>query len=118
GTLPLTVGGDHSIGMSTLLAFVNQNPDGGILWIDAHADLNTPETTPSGNLHGLPVAFAMGLKEENWPPHFDWIKKLPHKVKPSQIAYIGLRDVDAGEKKYIRDLGITAFSMYHVDKYG
>ncbi|GME72352.1 unnamed protein product [[Candida] boidinii] len=114
---PLTVGGDHSIGMSTISAFVTKNPNGGILWIDAHADINTPSTTESGNLHGCPVAFAMGLDQSNWPPHFKWLADIPH-VKPEQIAYIGLRDVDEGEKKILRDLNISAFSMYHVDKYG
>ncbi|ODV88091.1 hypothetical protein CANARDRAFT_5393 [[Candida] arabinofermentans NRRL YB-2248] len=117
-TLPVTIGGDHSIGMSTILAFVNAHPDGGILWIDAHADINTPSTTESGNLHGCPVAFAMGLEEETWPPQFDWIKEIKHKVRKDQIAYIGLRDVDNGEKKILRELGIAAYSMYHVDKYG
>ncbi|ESX00969.1 hypothetical protein KL918_002614 [Ogataea parapolymorpha] len=117
-TLPVTVGGDHSIGMATILAFANAHPDGGILWIDAHADINTPSTTPSGNLHGCPVAFAMGLEEDSWPPHFDWIKQVKHKVRPDRIAYIGLRDVDPGEKKLLKELGIAAYSMYHVDKYG
>lgn len=117
-SFPLTVGGDHSIGMSTISAFVNRYPNGGIVWVDAHADINTPSTTESGNLHGCPVAFAMGLDKENWPPHFKWLDQLATYVKPSQITYIGLRDVDAGEKKILRDLGIKAFSMYHVDKYG
>lgn len=117
-SFPLTVGGDHSIGMSSLLAFVKAHPDGGIIWVDAHTDINTPTTTESGNLHGCPVAFAMGLDEEHWPSDFNWIKKLSKYVKPSQITYIGLRDVDKGEKKILKDLGITAFSMYHVDKYG
>ncbi|GMM32026.1 arginase [Martiniozyma asiatica (nom. inval.)] len=117
-TFPITVGGDHSIGMSTITAFINAHPNGGIIWVDAHADINTPSTTESGNLHGCPVAFAMGLDRENWPPHFNWINELSRLVKPEQIAYIGLRDVDAGEKKLLKDLGIAAFSMYHVDKFG
>ncbi|AWU74781.1 arginase [Pichia kudriavzevii] len=117
-SFPLTVGGDHAIGMSTISAFIHNNPDGGIIWVDAHADINTPSTTESGNLHGCPVAFAMGLEIETWPPHFKWLAELSNFVKPEQITYIGLRDVDAGEKKILRDLGITAFSMYHVDKYG
>lgn len=117
-TFPLTVGGDHAIGMATLLAFVKKYPDGGIIWVDAHTDINTPTTTESGNLHGCPVAFAMGLDQEDWPTDFDWIKQLGHFISPKQIAYIGLRDVDKGEKKIIKDLGIAAFSMHHVDKYG
>lgn len=117
-SLPLTIGGDHSIGMSTISAFINHHPNGGIIWVDAHADINTPSTTESGNLHGCPVAFAMGLDKENWPPHFKWLDDVTTLVKPNQITYIGLRDVDAGEKKILRDLGIKAFSMYHVDKFG
>lgn len=117
-SFPITIGGDHSIGMSTISAFINTYPNGGIVWVDAHADINTPSTTESGNLHGCPVAFAMGLDSENWPPHFNWIKELKTKVKPNQITYIGLRDVDDGEKKLLKDLGIKAFSMYHVDKFG
>lgn len=117
-SFPVTVGGDHSIGMSTISAFINVHPEGGIIWVDAHADINTPSTTESGNLHGCPVAFAMGLDRENWPPQFKWLDELKHTVKPEQITYIGLRDVDAGEKKILKDLGIKAFSMYHVDKYG
>ncbi|KAG0677904.1 Arginase, catabolizes arginine to ornithine and urea [Pichia californica] len=117
-SLPITIGGDHSIGMSTISAFINKHPNGGIVWVDAHADINTPSTTESGNLHGCPVAFAMGLDKENWPPHFKWLDSLKNYVKPSQITYIGLRDVDQGEKKILKDLGITAFSMYHVDKFG
>lgn len=117
-SFPITVGGDHSIGMSTISAFIHAYPNGGIVWVDAHADINTPSTTESGNLHGCPVAFAMGLDKENWPPQFKWLEEVSKFVKPEQITYIGLRDVDAGEKKILRDLGIKAFSMYHVDKYG
>jgi arginase len=117
-SFPVTIGGDHSIGMATISAFINAHPDGGIVWVDAHADINTPSTTDSGNLHGCPVAFAMGLDKENWPPHFKWLDDVTRVVNPNQITYIGLRDVDAGEKKILRDLGIKAFSMYHVDKYG
>lgn len=117
-SFPMTIGGDHSIGMSTISAFINSHPNGGIVWVDAHADINTPSTTESGNLHGCPVAFAMGLDKQNWPPQFNWLNELTTLVKPEQITYIGLRDVDAGEKKILRDLGIKAFSMYHVDKYG
>jgi arginase len=117
-SFPITIGGDHSIGMSTISAFINSHPNGGIIWVDAHADINTPSTTKSGNLHGCPVAFAMGLDKENWPPHFKWMDDIKNFVKPNQITYIGLRDVDQGEKKILKDLGIKAFSMYHVDKYG
>lgn len=116
-TLPLTIGGDHSVAMGTVSGVLSQYPDACLLWIDAHADLNTPLTTESGNLHGCPVGFVMGLHRESWPPHFAWLDATT-KLLPSKIAYIGLRDVDNDEKKLLRSLGIKAFSMYHVDKYG
>lgn len=77
-------------------------------------DINTPETTESGNLHGCPVSFLMGLPGTD-VPEFSWIKPV---LRSDRIVYIGLRDVDAGEKKILRDNGIKAFSMFHVDKYG
>ncbi|CAB4255778.1 similar to Saccharomyces cerevisiae YPL111W CAR1 Arginase, responsible for arginine degradation, expression responds to both induction by arginine and nitrogen catabolite repression [Maudiozyma barnettii] len=113
---PLTLGGDHSIAIGTVSAVIEKYPDAGLLWIDAHADINTLESTDSGNLHGCPVSFLMGLnKPEDTPTALKWC---PGTLKPNKIAYIGLRDVDAAEKKIIKDLGIAAFSMYHVDKYG
>ncbi|AOA61867.1 Arginase [Komagataella phaffii CBS 7435] len=115
---PLTIGGDHAIGMSTLAGFLDAYPDACVLWIDAHADINTPDTSPSGNLHGFPVSFAMGLKRDLWHKQFDWLDNARTKLLANRIAYIGLRDVDAGEKVILRELGIAAYSMYHVDKYG
>ena len=112
---PITIGGDHSIAIGTVGGFFSNHPDACLLWIDAHADINTPLTTDSGNLHGCPVAFLMGIHSSSYPPEMLWI---PPVLKPDRIAYIGLRDVDKGEKKIIRELGITAYSMYHVDKYG
>lgn len=113
--LPITIGGDHSIGTGTLLGALTNNPDTCVLWIDAHADINSPKTTDSGNLHGCPVSFLMGIDKDSYPPEFNWI---PTVLKPSKIAYIGLRDVDEGEKKILKDNNIPAFSMYHIDKYG
>jgi arginase len=113
--LPVTLGGDHSIAIGTVSASFQKYPNAGLLWIDAHADINTPSTTESGNLHGCPVSFLMGLDPEHCPPQLKWV---PSVLKPNKIAYIGLRDIDAGERKILKDLGIAAFSMYHVDKYG
>lgn len=113
--LPITVGGDHSVGTATLLAALTNNPDTCILWIDAHADINSPKTTDSGNLHGCPVSFLMGIDKDSYPPEFDWI---PQVLKSNKIAYIGLRDVDEGEKKILKEHNIPAYSMYHIDKYG
>lgn len=114
-SLPITVGGDHSIGMATVSAALEHNPDACVLWIDAHADINTPKTTDSGNLHGCPISFVMGIDRESFPPEFSWV---PENLKPNKIAYIGLRDVDEGEKAILKKYNIPAFSMYHVDKYG
>ncbi|ONH69593.1 Arginase [Cyberlindnera fabianii] len=115
GKFTLTVGGDHSIAIATVAATMAKYPDAGVLWIDAHADINTPLTTESGNLHGCPVSFLMGLDKESYPPSLQWV---PQCLSTKKIAYIGLRDIDDGEKKILKDNGIAAFSMYHVDRYG
>lgn len=115
GRLPITIGGDHSIGTATVAGTMAANPDTCVLWIDAHADINTPKTTDSGNLHGCPMSFVMGLDKDSYPPEFAWV---PQCLKPSKIAYIGLRDVDDGEKRILKENNIAAFSMYHIDKYG
>ena len=130
--------------MATVSGTFKAYPDACLIWIDAHAvgspcgptpptstrlsrtdilsplalqDINTPLTTESGNLHGCPVSFLMGLpgtsKEEI--PEFGWIEPV---LKADRLVYIGLRDVDSGEKKILRENGIKAFSMYHVDKFG
>ncbi|AAS54715.1 AGR225Cp [Eremothecium gossypii ATCC 10895] len=115
GRLPVTLGGDHSIAIGTVSGVLDRYPDAGLLWVDAHADINTLASTESGNLHGCPVSFLMGLERESWPAPLAWV---PGTLRPSKIAYIGLRDVDPEEKEILRRLGITAFSMYHVDRYG
>lgn len=115
GNIPVTVGGDHLIAIGTVAGSFDKHPDSCLLWIDAHADINTPLTTESGNLHGCPVSFLMGLDPELYPPELKWVPKC---LSAQKIAYIGLRDVDAGEKKILREHNIPAFLMYHVDKYG
>jgi arginase len=117
GRFPLILGGDHSIGIGSLSGILANNPDTGILWIDAHADLNTPSISDSGNLHGMPIGFLMeGLIKETIPG-FEWLEKYP-KLKPNQIVYVGLRDVDAEERKLIQSLGIAAYTMTEIDRYG
>ncbi|ANB13731.1 arginase [Sugiyamaella lignohabitans] len=118
----LTIGGDHSIAIGTVAGVQAAHPDAIVLWIDAHADLNTPAASSSGNLHGCPVAFLLGADEplanaasKEEADLFGWV---PHCLDDSQLGYIGLRDVDAFEKQYIREHKIAAFSMHHVDKYG
>ncbi|KIP12331.1 hypothetical protein PHLGIDRAFT_113806 [Phlebiopsis gigantea 11061_1 CR5-6] len=113
GVLPLTLGGDHSLGMGTVSGTLEQYPDACVVWVDAHADINTVETTGSGNIHGMPVAFLLGLGSKI--EEYAWIKPA---LKANRLVYIGLRDVDAGEKAILREHNIKAFSMHEVDKYG
>lgn len=115
GHFPLTLGGDHSIAMGTISGVLDKYPNAGLLWIDAHADINTSISTETGNLHGCPVSFLLGLNKQHCPPSLEWV---PHCLKPNKIAYIGLRDVDSEEKEILRKLGIVCFSMYHIDRYG
>ncbi|RCI01892.1 arginase [Rhizopus stolonifer] len=113
GKFVLTLGGDHSVALATVTGVFGTYPDACLVWVDAHADINTPATTDSGNIHGCPLSFLTGIAEEH--PDFLWVKPL---LKTNRLTYIGLRDVDEGEKKIIKDLGIKAFSMHHVDRYG
>lgn len=103
----------------TLLS-CSHHPNACVIWIDAHADINTVATTDSGNLHGMPVSFLLGLPgNEELHANFSWLTNASNvKLLASRLVYIGLRDVDAGEKKILKDHGIKAFSMHHVDKYG
>lgn len=113
GELPVTLGGDHSLAMGTILGTFSKYPDACVIWIDAHADINTAESTESGNIHGMPVSFLLGIGSKF--EEFSWIKPV---LSPERLVYIGLRDVDVGEKIILRDNKIKAFSMHEVDKYG
>lgn len=122
GKFVLTLGGDHSIAIGTIsgTAKAIRERMGGrelaVIWVDAHADINTPETSPSGNIHGMPVAFLTGLAKEERKDIFGWLQK-EHLVSVNKLVYIGLRDVDRGEKKILRENGIKAFSMHDIDKW-
>ena len=115
GRLPLTLGGDHSLAMATVSGIKAKYPDACVVWVDAHADINTPATSDSGNIHGMPISFLLGLPGTDVAPFSDWIKPC---LKPSDIVYIGLRDLDVEEKKILRDLGIKCFTMHEVDRLG
>ena len=117
GKLPVTVGGDHSLGTGSMIGIARAHPDVATIWVDAHADINTPDTTPSGNLHGCPVSFALGLEGTYVEPYKSWIPN-PPVCKPQNLVYIGLRDIDEGERKILKKHNILAYSMYHVDKFG
>jgi len=99
--------------MGTISGTLSTYPNACVIWIDAHADINTSETTSSGNIHGMPVSFLLGLGPKI--PEFAWVKPV---LAPSRIVYIGLRDVDSGEKRILKENNIKAFSMHEVDKYG
>jgi len=99
--------------MGTISGTLRNHPNACVVWVDAHADINTLETTDSGNIHGMPVSFLMGLGGK--VPAFSWVEPL---LRTDSIVYIGLRDLDAGEKAILREHKIKAFSMHEVDRYG
>ncbi len=114
GQFPLILGGDHSIAIGSLNG-TSQTANVGVIWFDAHADLNTPETTPSGNVHGMPLAAVLGIGAFQ-EPEFEWARA-PN-VRAENIAIVGLRSVDDAEKDVIRDSDITAYSMSDIDERG
>jgi len=118
GKVPLILGGDHSIAAGTVSGvaefYRRQNQSIGLLWIDAHADINTPESSPSGNVHGMPLAAIMGL----WPSDLANIYGFSPKVRPENCVLIGVRDIDAVEKNNIRRAGIEVFTMRDIDERG
>ena len=111
---PLVLGGDHSIAIGTLAGLAQHYKNLGVIWYDAHADMNTAETSPSGNIHGMPLAVAMGLGHE----------KLTHiggeqpKINPKNLVIIGARSVDEGERELIKEKGIKVYSMHEIDRLG
>ena len=123
GRFVLTLGGDHSIAIGTIAGTAKairerlHGREMAVIWVDAHADINTPETSDSGNIHGMPVAFLTGLARSEEKGIFDWIRA-DQTVPTTKLVYIGLRDVDPGEKRTLRAHGIRAFSMHDVDKHG
>lgn len=117
GHFTLTLGGDHCIAIGSLAGALRARPNLGVLWVDAHADINAPEFSPSANAHGMPVAFLTKLIDVDEIPGYKWMSKVP-KLDPSKLVYVGLRDLDTFEKGLIKKLGIKTFTMQHVDKYG
>ena len=111
---PLVLGGDHSVALGTLGGLARARGIGGVLWLDAHGDLNTPETSPTGNVHGMPLAAALGLTDGRFASEM-WT--LPA-VEPSRVALVGLRSLDTRERERIRELGIRAYTMSDIDRIG
>ena len=110
---PIFLGGDHSIAAGTVGGVSHQAPIG-LLWVDAHGDANTPETSPSGNIHGMPLAALLGLGA---PALVDLGRAGP-KIAFDHVALIGLRDLDAGERELLRAHDVAAFTMTDVDEFG
>lgn len=122
GRFVLTLGGDHSIAIGTISGTAKAirerlGREIAVIWVDAHADINTPETSDSGNIHGMPVAFLSGLATDEKDAPFGWLTD-EHRISVSKLVYIGLRDVDRGEKKILRENNIKAFSMHDIDRHG
>jgi arginase len=114
GLVPLVLGGDHSVALGTLGGLAGLHGPGGVLWFDAHGDLNTPATTPSGNVHGMPLAAALGragagFEADSWP--------LPA-LDPEHVAVIGVRSLDPGERKVVKEDGIAVYTISDVDRRG
>ena len=114
GALPLVLGGDHSVALGSLVGMAKARGAGGVVWVDAHGDLNRPETSPTGNVHGMVLAAALGLagdafQRDGWP--------LPA-VDPEKVALVGVRSLDDGERKLLRELDAKIFTMSEVDRMG
>ena len=115
GARPLVLGGDHSIALGTLAGLAAAaGQSGGVIWIDAHGDLNTPETSPSGNVHGMSLGAAIGRAQE-WFAHEGLT--LPA-LDPSRVALVGIRSLDAGEREFLREADVRVFTMSDIDRIG
>jgi arginase len=114
GYVPLILGGDHSVALGTVGGMASRRGPGAALWFDAHGDLNTPETTPSGNVHGMPLAAVLGAFEDEfasaaWP--------LPS-LDPKRVSLIGVRSLDGGERRLVKRLGLAVHTMSEIDRRG
>jgi arginase len=114
GSIPLVLGGDHSVALGTLGGLARVHGPGGVLWIDAHSDINTPETSPSGNVHGMPLAAVLGLADE-WFQSDAW--PLPA-IDARRVALLGVRSLDDGERRLLREAGVRVFTMSEIDRIG
>lgn len=111
--LPLVLGGDHALAIGSIAGVLRCRDRVGLLWFDAHGDFNTDTTSPSGNIHGMPVATATGLGND--------LLKLPFRNKfldPRKIAYVGIRTLDPKEAELMRQSHVTVFTMHEIDKFG
>jgi arginase len=118
GHFPLVLGGDHSIAVgsvSGIAAFAqSRGQKVGVLWVDAHGDINTPETSPSGNIHGMPLAALLGFGA----PELTSVGGTAPKVDPANVALVGIRSLDSGEKKRLKETGVQVQTMSDIDRHG
>jgi arginase len=118
GSAPLVLGGDHSVAVGTVSGvsrhFRATGRRAGLIWLDAHADMNTPESSPSGNVHGMPLACLVG----SGPPELVDLLGYHPKIDPRNAVIVGLRDVDKSEKPQVLGLGVRAFTMRDIDESG
>ncbi|MGB7451069.1 MAG: arginase [Lysobacterales bacterium] len=117
GVFPLVIGGDHSIAMGTVAGvsahYRERGEEMGLIWFDAHGDMNIPGVSPSGNIHGMPLAHLLGRGD----PDFSEILGFSPKLNPDKVVLIGIRDIDAGERKIINESGIHVFTMRDIDEH-
>lgn len=114
GSFPLVFGGDHSIAIGSLAGISKHYKNLGVIWYDAHGDLNTAETSPSGNIHGMPLAVSLGIGH----PDLTNIGGFAPKISPENIVIIGARSLDEGERALIRERGIKVYTMHEIDRLG
>src|SRR5580700_3429060 len=118
GKVPVVLGGDHSVAAGTVAGvaefYRRQNQKIGLIWIDAHADMNTPDSSPSGNIHGMPLAAIMGYG----PPELTELRGAKPMVQPRNVALVGVRDLDAKERRLIKESGVHVFTMRDIDERG
>ena len=114
GVVPLVLGGDHSIAIGTQAGLARGSKDRGLIWFDAHADFNTHETSPSGNIHGMPVSATVGLGH----PRLADFDQPGAKLPAENVCLVGLRDVDPKEAELLADSGVSYFTMRDVDEMG
>lgn len=114
GKFPLILGGDHSIALGTLAGLSEQYENLGVIWYDAHGDINTVETSPSGNIHGMPLAASLGIGHEA----LTGLLRDEAKIKPGNVVLIGIRSLDEGEKELLKQLNIKVYTMHEVDRLG
>jgi arginase len=114
GLLPVVLGGDHSVAVGTLGGLARAKGPGGVLWLDAHGDLNRPETSPSGNVHGMPLAAVLGLAG----PEFESEEYRLPAVESSRVALVGVRSLDAGEREVLSELDALVYTISDIDRVG